>query len=102
MGAIDAAIHRHERLVGAAAEAVDHARHQLLAGAGLALDDDRRVGGRRAQNLLINLDHAPAKLPIISLSGSSSSSASSSSSSREASARSTASIIMSRSNGLAM
>ena len=96
------AIHRHERLRGALAEAVDHARHQLLAGAGLALDE--HGGGRWAPRARPSYRSRSWRGPCRSsrLSGSSSSAASSPELSREASARSTVSIITSRSNGLAM
>ena len=52
-----AAVDRDERLGAALAGAVDGARDQLLADAGLALDQHRDGGGRR---LLGGAQHAPA------------------------------------------
>ncbi len=53
-----AAIHGYKGLVFAHAEAVDHARHQVLTGTGLAFDNHRGVGGGRLGNGLINLYHS--------------------------------------------
>src|SRR5690606_33096886 len=43
------------RLVGAPAVPVDRARDEILAGAALAADQDRRVGGRRQLELALDL-----------------------------------------------
>src|ERR1035437_9982621 len=42
---------------GAQAEAMDHARHQFLAGAGLAFDHHGGIGGGDAHHLLVNIHH---------------------------------------------
>src|SRR5262249_48748150 len=51
------AVHGHEGLVFAAAEAVNHAGHQFFAGAGFALNDDGSVGGRDPGHGFVNLHH---------------------------------------------
>ena len=52
-----AAVHRHERPVAARAGVVDQVRDQLLAGAGLAVDVDRRLAARDALDHLAQLLH---------------------------------------------
>ncbi|MEZ4388816.1 MAG: hypothetical protein R3D98_14830 [Candidatus Krumholzibacteriia bacterium] len=52
-------VHGHERLVGAGALAVDQLRHHLLAGAGLAGQQDGLVVGREHVDRLQRLLHGP-------------------------------------------
>ena len=54
------AAHLDERLVGARRVVVDGVRHHLLAGARLAADEDRRVGGGDLRHLLVHLAHRAA------------------------------------------
>ncbi len=49
------AVHRHERPLAARAAVVDRARDELLAGAGLAEDQHRAVGGRDQRQLIEQL-----------------------------------------------
>src|SRR6185437_8657457 len=53
-------VHRYERLVAAPARAVDRARHQLLARAGLAADEDWHVHRRDAADLAPHAVHPGA------------------------------------------
>ena len=50
----------HERLAGARRVVVDRVRDELLAGAGLAADEDGRGARRRLRDLLVQLLHRPA------------------------------------------
>src|SRR6185369_13024164 len=52
-----AAVPHDERLLGAQTIAPDHASHNFLAGAGLALDDYRGVGWGGPRNRLIDVDN---------------------------------------------
>ena len=55
-----AAVDRHERAARARAVAVDGARDQLLAGAGLSGHEHRRVRRARERDLLVDREHAAA------------------------------------------
>src|SRR5208282_2088242 len=54
------AINGHKRTVGTSAVAMHGARHQLLSGAALALDQDGRLSRRYPRDKLIHLTHALA------------------------------------------
>ncbi len=54
------AVDRHERAAGARAVLVDGPRHELLPGAALARQEDRRVGLRHARNERQDGDHGGA------------------------------------------
>ena len=54
------AIHRHERLSRTRAVLMHGARHQFLACAGLANDQDRGIGLRRPQDVALQLAQARA------------------------------------------
>ena len=54
-----------ERLVAAAARDVDGARDELLAGAGLARDEDGRVGGRDPHDAVEHARASPRERPTM-------------------------------------